>query len=77
MFGLVKKQMQRHYSEGEVSTAQLPLFVVIEQNKFRGYDMTALYRKCGYEAANHFNPGILNSCGPSIDDSLLGFDEFE
>jgi transposase len=58
VFGLIKKRLQKRYSEGQVSNNSVPVVVSTILQEFRTYRMKKLFQKCGYASEGKFNPGI-------------------
>lgn len=54
LFGMVKQRFKRRYIEN--NKRELILVVAEVLKEFESYDLTAVFRKCGYLATG-FNPG--------------------
>jgi hypothetical protein len=54
LFGLIKAKLKRRYKENSKRNLVLVVSEVLQE--FRQFDMTHVFRKCGY-APTGFNPG--------------------
>lgn len=57
LFGLCKKNMKRNYEE---STKNLEVFVATTMLKFRNFNATKVFRKCGYAPNGTFDPTVMD-----------------
>ncbi|RQM29964.1 hypothetical protein B5M09_012408 [Aphanomyces astaci] len=80
LFGYVKKAFRRHYRENH--TNDLLLFVMSLLQSFKRFDLSHVYRHCGYGLPGHFDPSTRLTdhampCAPSSTemDDLLDFME--
>lgn len=54
VFGLAKRRMQHYYRES--SNQDIKLFIAEVMNSYVNFDMTNLFRKCGYINGGKFDP---------------------
>jgi hypothetical protein len=57
VFGLLKSNMQRFYTEG-CKLKDMQRLIARTMVKFKYRDMTKNFKKCGYETSGLFNPGV-------------------